>query len=100
RVVLAHARDLTARAGATVEMSAAGSTDPDGHQLSHRWWQYREAGSYSGAVELKNAQRKAAALSVPNDAAKGQTIHVICEVTDSGTPLLTRYQRVVVTVTP
>jgi hypothetical protein len=43
---------------------------------------------------------KAAAFSIPKDAAKGQTIHVICEATDSGRLPLTRYQRVVVTVAP
>jgi len=30
----------------------------------------------------------------------GQTIHVILEATDGGTPSLTRYQRVVLTVQP
>ena len=32
------------------------------------------------------------------DAAPGQTIHLILEATDNGTPALTRYQRLVVTV--
>jgi hypothetical protein len=35
---------------------------------------------------------------VPDDAKPGQTINVILEATDSGTPPLTRYQRVVVTI--
>ena len=35
---------------------------------------------------------------VPPNAAPGQTIHLILEVTDDGTPALTRYQRVIVTV--
>ncbi len=35
---------------------------------------------------------------VPYDAADGQTIHVIIEATDNGTPALTSYQRVVLTV--
>jgi hypothetical protein len=99
-VELAHARDLAARPGATIELSAAGSRDPDGDPLSYRWWQYREAGSYPGAVEVRDANRQAASFVVPNDAAKGQTIHLICEVTDSGTSPLTRYQRVIVSVQP
>ena len=41
-----------------------------------------------------------ASFTVPEDAGKGETIHIICEVTDAGTPPLTRYQRVVVTVEP
>ena len=39
-------------------------------------------------------------FQVPNDAQPGQTIHVILEATDSGTPSLTRYQRVILTVQP
>lgn len=35
---------------------------------------------------------------VPYDAADGQTIHVIIEATDNGTPALTSYQRIVLTV--
>ena len=35
---------------------------------------------------------------VPPNAVPGQTIHMILEVTDDGTPALTRYQRVIVTV--
>ena len=36
----------------------------------------------------------------PGDAGAGETIHIICEVTDAGSPRLTRYQRVVLTVQP
>jgi hypothetical protein len=36
------------------------------------------------------------ALRLPADAA-GKTIHVVLEVTDAGTPPLTRYRRLVVT---
>jgi hypothetical protein len=36
-------------------------------------------------------------LVVPANAASGQTIHVILQVTDDGNPPLTRYQRVVIT---
>jgi hypothetical protein len=37
-------------------------------------------------------------LQIPSDAQPGQIIHVILEASDSGTPTLTRYQRVIVTV--
>ena len=37
-------------------------------------------------------------FQVPANAETGQTIHVILEATDNGTPQLTRYQRVVVRV--
>jgi hypothetical protein len=39
-----------------------------------------------------------ASVIVPPDAVKGQTIHLILEVSDDGTPELTRYRRVIITV--
>ncbi len=74
------------------------ATDPDGNALTYRWYQYREAGTYPGAVTLANADTAAAGFQVPADAQPGQTIHAILEVTDNGTRPLTRYQRVVATV--
>jgi len=97
-VFLRHAPDLEVYPGAKVELSARGTTDPDGDELEYRWWQYQEAGSYNGAIEIRDAGKMDASFTVPGDAGKGETIHIICEVTDSGTPQLTRYQRVVVEV--
>lgn len=97
-VVLGHAADLTVRPGAIVELSARGTSDPDGDELTYRWWQYREAGSYKRAVEIRGADTQDAAFAVPEDAGAGETIHLVCEVTDHGTPPLTRYQRVVAMV--
>jgi len=37
-------------------------------------------------------------LTVPAIAANGQTLHIICEVTDGGEPPLTRYARTIITV--
>jgi hypothetical protein len=39
-------------------------------------------------------------FAAPDDAGNGDTIHIICEVTDSGNPPLTRYQRVIPEVSP
>ena len=96
KVKLAHASNLKAMPEAEVMLSAKGSSDPDGDELSFRWWQYREAGSYDGTVEIKNAHSQRASLTLPADIGKDRTIHVIVEVTDSGTPALTRYQRVLI----
>ncbi len=74
------------------------ATDPDGNQLKYKWWQYREAGTYRGAVVLSGSDKPRATFTVPQDARTGDTIHLILEVEDSGAPPLTRYQRVVVTV--
>lgn len=97
-VVLAQAADLQARAGDTVKLSAEGTKDPDKDNLTYLWWQYIEAGTYSGNVKIEGMQGAHASVIVPEDAKPGNTIHVICEVTDDGVPQLTRYQRVVIQV--
>lgn len=96
-VKLGHGVDLNAKPGELVKLNAEGN-DPDGDQLHYRWWQYHEADTYSGKVEIANAAKNSASFAVPDDAKQAQTIHVICEVTDSGSPPLSRYQRVVVEV--
>ena len=89
---------VTTDPGAPVNLSAAGSSDPDGDSLAYRWWIYREAGDYDGDIPLADADRPDTALTVPKDAS-GRTIHVILEVEDNGAPPLVAYRRVVVMVT-
>ena len=99
-VKLAHAPNLKVRPGRRVSLNADGTTDPDGDALTYRWWQYQEADTYGGTVEIDNAGKKEASFKVPVDADEGKTIHLICEVTDAGMPPLTRYRRVIVLVAP
>jgi hypothetical protein len=98
KVQLAHAADLKAKQGETLILSAGGTSDPDGDELSYRWWQYEEADSYEGSIEIPDAGKQEILFTVPADAAGGQTLHIICEVKDDGTPVLTRYQRVVIEI--
>ena len=97
-VRLTHTADLLVQPGEKVKLSAEGTSDPDGDQLEYHWWQYQEAGSYDGPVEILDTEKQNASFSVPGDASQGEKIHIVCEVTDAGTPPLTRYQRVVVEV--
>ena len=97
KVTLRHSADLTAAPGATVKLNARAG-DPDGDALSYRWWQYRKAGTYQGSIAIKKASSKNASVTLSADARPGETAHLICEVTDAGSPPLTRYQRVVVTI--
>ncbi len=97
-VKLAHAANLAAPPAATVRLSAKGTSDPDHNTLHYHWWVYEEAGSCKENITISNAENQTALLSIPPHAVKGNTIHVICEVTDNGTPQLTRYQRVIITI--
>nr|WP_269330391.1 nucleoside hydrolase-like domain-containing protein [Kineosporia babensis] len=89
--------DLKARPGQSIRLDGHGS-DPDGDKLTYRWWQYTDADTFDGTVEIKGAETKSARFTVPADAPTGSTIHVILEIEDDGTPALKHYQRAVVTV--
>ena len=88
---------VSARPGGTVRLQGEVS-DPDRDPVTVSWWQYHDAGTYPGDITIANAAATTTTFEVPADAQSGQTIHVILEGTDRGTPALTRYQRVVVTV--
>lgn len=97
-VVLAHNADIHASAGDEVVLSAEGTTDPDGDSLTFTWWQYAEAGTYTGDVVIGEPTNVRTSVKVPSDVKSGDTIHIVCEVNDNGKPQLTRYQRVVIIV--
>lgn len=99
--VLDHPRELKVKSGTKVALSAEGSSDPDDDDLTYRWIYYAEAGSYAykDPLEIEGAERQIASFIAP-EVPVPQTIHIILAVTDSGTPALTRYQRVIVTILP
>lgn len=82
--------------GQPYTLSAVGSSDPDGQQLRYAWSIYTEPGTYRGAITIHEANSAMATLDALTDAV-GKTIHVLLEVTDDGTPALTRYRRIVLT---
>jgi len=88
---------LEAIPGQTVSLDAAGSTDPDKHTLSYKWWVYKEAGTYGRDVEIKDAATQKASITVPADAL-GKTIQVLIEVTDNGEPPLKNWRRAMIEV--
>jgi hypothetical protein len=96
KVSLKHANNLTAKPHQTVKLKGQAS-DPDGDKLTYRWWQYEEVGTYKGKVLIKNATSKNAQFTLPKDLKKGETLHIILEVTDDKPTQLTRYQRVIIT---
>jgi len=90
---------VSARPGEVVRLEGAAS-DPDGNAVTAKWWRWKDVDTYPGDVTLTTPTSLATSLRVPDDAAAGQTIQLVLEATDDGRPALTRYQRVVVTVTP
>lgn len=95
-VSIAEGVDLVRRCGAAVQLTAD-AVDPDGDELSFRWWQYREAGTCGSELELRPIENQVE-FTIPDDAVEGETLHIVLEVTDSGTPALTAYQRVVIEI--
>ena len=103
---LEHANQLNAKSGERVNLSAAGSTDPDGDALSYEWFYYGEPGTLllssgrTGApLRIEDANKTTAWFTAPT-VTRSETMHIVLAVTDRGAPPLTRYQRVIVTVVP
>lgn len=84
------------KAGEKVQLSAKGSRDPDGNQLTYSWFVYREGGNFTGTLDLNNPTAEEVTFSMP-ELKNGQQLHVILEVKDSGTPSLFSFRRVVLT---
>jgi hypothetical protein len=107
-VKLGHAAQLTAKPGARVDLSAEGSSDPDGNALTYEWFYYPEPGTMATSqsrtgqpVKIEDADKPKAWFTVPTGRVlRFGTMHIILAVTDRGTPPLTRYRRVIVTVAP
>lgn len=98
---LAHPEKFSVKSGEEFHLNADGTNDPDGDSMSYLWFQYREAGTYPGAVSFRPYSPNLYNLPVTAPKVmKPETIHFILKVTDKGTPALTRYKRVIVTVLP
>jgi hypothetical protein len=97
---LDHPDALTVRSGEGFGLGAHGTTDPDGDSLSYVWFPYREAGSFRGVVTVDGAENAAGVWVSAPKVERPETVHFILRVTDKGSPPLSRYRRVIVTVSP
>lgn len=88
--------NLFASAGETIRLNAS-VTDPDKNKVSIKWWQF-SVGTYANKVAISDETALQTKVTIPKDAIAGQTIHLIVEATDNGTPNLTNYQRIIVII--
>ncbi len=95
---LAGADSFAVHSGEYFRLDASASTDPDGDSMSYFWFQYPEAGTYRGRLDFVPNQIHIDVQAPQVDTP--QTIQLILRVTDKGTPALSRYKRIIVTVVP
>jgi hypothetical protein len=80
--------------GSSAELDASATTDPDNNSLTYKWWIMPESGIYLGNVSISNSTSSKATVLVPSNSV-GKSFHIICEVTDNGTPNLKSYRRII-----
>lgn len=95
-VRLRGGRDREIEPGKPVSVVARDSSDPDrGQSLLPRWFWYPEASGYAGPLpELTGRPGLEAVFTAPELAA-GQSLHLVLALSDTGSPTLTRYARIV-----
>lgn len=89
-------QEISATPGQTVILNTEVG-DPDGDVLDLKWWHFK-VGTYPGDCSVDESSSPKTTFTVPSDARPGQTIHLILEANDHGTPNLKRYLRTIVIV--
>ena len=95
---LAHPEHITVRSGEIFFLDASGTTDPDSDNLSYVWFHYPEIGSYKNRITALGAENIYRVAVKAPEIDKTETAHFILKVIDKGTPPLSRYKRVIVTI--
>ncbi|MEM6347593.1 MAG: nucleoside hydrolase-like domain-containing protein, partial [Bacteroidota bacterium] len=98
--MLQHSDQITLKSGEKFTLDASNSTDPDGDNLSFLWFQYPEEGSYKELIPNGAAENIHTYYIQAPEVEKAETVHYILKVTDKGSPAISRYRRIIVTVLP
>ncbi|MCX6626865.1 MAG: DUF1593 domain-containing protein [Candidatus Solibacter sp.] len=104
---------IDVKVGQSITLDASHSRDPDGQKLHFSWFHYPEAGSVGNRLadlKMENADHAVARVTatavcrpqwLPRGPCAGPGVaHVILAVTDEGSPRLTSYRRLILTVHP
>lgn len=94
--------DATLKPGESIDLLGF-AEDPDGDDVTFNWFVYTDACTYSGTAAVGHLDVWAhnaanTTFTVPTDAVAGDLFNLVLEVTDNGSPALTRYAQVIVTV--
>ncbi len=92
-------KNITIKSGKKTSFDAEKTKDPDGDELKFKWWQYKEPGSFDGSMEIETTNSKTVTFTAPR-VSKPETIHLILEVSDNGSPSLKGYRRLIIEVVP
>jgi len=74
--------------------------NPGKRDRLYLWFHYPEAGTYNGKLETGGAENFDRYHVTAPKVEEEVTAHFILRLTDKGSPALTRYKRVIVTITP
>ena len=72
-------RELNVYPGEQVILDASETWDPDGDPIHFRWWIYKEAGTYSGTVELVGKITKQLTIRIPEDGSYQRIVVTVLE---------------------
>ncbi len=100
---------LDATVGVPLTLDATGTRDPDGNALSYSWFFYPEAGTGVPGQPVATgppARRPSPRVTLAGEQTARVTVtprvtgtaHIILAVEDDGTPTLTSYRRVILTI--
>jgi hypothetical protein len=81
--------------GQNVELKARGS-DPDGDNVYYYWWHYHDPSGMIQPILINQESSSNAYFIVPDNTS--DSIHIILEVSDDGSPTLKRYRRLILEV--
>lgn len=97
--VLKQGDEITVKSGQGFGLDASDTYDPDGDSFSYLWFYYPEAGTYKKPLQISPENYNNIWLTAP-DVEKKETLHIILKITDKGSPHLSRYKRIIVTILP